>query len=77
MLILFVLLRCKFCRQSGLTPLLRADSRYMALLFVPIGVGVMQYLTYCARNSARGGLLRYQNAGRFCGRKLSSTSDTR
>ncbi len=28
--------------------------RYMALLFVPIGVGVMQYfLIYCARNSAR------------------------
>ncbi|STI47439.1 putative effector of murein hydrolase LrgA [Escherichia coli] len=33
---------CKFFRRNGQSGVLRTDS-YMALLFVPIGVGVMQY----------------------------------
>ncbi len=49
----------------------------MALLLRAIGVGVMQYFIYCARNSASVVVVSALSVRwSFCGRKLEFTSDT-
>jgi putative effector of murein hydrolase LrgA (UPF0299 family) len=53
MLILFVLLALQIMPPQWVNPGCNILIRYMALLFVPIGVGVMQYWICCARSSAR------------------------
>lgn len=53
MLILFVLLALQILPAKWVNPGCYVLIRYMALLFVPIGVGSCNILTYCARNSAR------------------------
>lgn len=77
MLILFVLLALQILPAKWVNPGCYVLIRYMALLFVPIGVGVMQYFDLLRAIRPGGGLLRYQYAGRFCGRKLEFTPDTR
>jgi putative effector of murein hydrolase LrgA (UPF0299 family) len=39
----FYCCRYKFCQRNGLSPVAHLLIRYMALLFVPVGVGVMKY----------------------------------
>lgn len=48
MLILFVLLALQIMPPQWVNPGCNILIRYMALLFVPIGVGVMQYWICCA-----------------------------
>lgn len=53
MLILFVLLALQVLPAKWVNPGCYVLIRYMALLFVPIGVGIMQYFDCSAHNLAR------------------------
>ncbi len=71
MLILFVLLALQIMPPQWVNPGCNILIRYMALLFVPIGVGVMQYWGSAARPAgASRHLLRHQHAGGVCGGEL-------
>jgi len=74
MLILFVLLALQVLPAKWVNPGCFVLIRYMALLFVPIGVGVMQYYDVLkAQFGPDCGLLRHQYAGGFPGRQLEFT----
>ncbi len=71
MLILFVLLALQIMPPQWVNPGCNILIRYMALLFVPIGVGVMQYWGSAARPAgACRYLLRHQYAGGVCSGEL-------
>ncbi|BBU82617.1 hypothetical protein EIMP300_40170 [Escherichia coli] len=77
MLILFVLLALQILPAKWVNPGCYVLIRYMALLFVPIGVGVMQYfdLLRITRTVWSGsGFLCSQYAGGFSGGELEFTT---
>ncbi len=65
MLILFVLLALQILPAKWVNPGCYVLIRYMALLFVPIGVGVMQYFDLLRAQFGRSGFLCCQYAGGF------------
>ncbi|MET3616816.1 putative effector of murein hydrolase LrgA (UPF0299 family) [Peptoniphilus olsenii] len=44
-LILFVLLQTKFIELKKLDGVVNLSSKYLALFFVPVGVGILEYFT--------------------------------
>ncbi|SUB70424.1 Putative effector of murein hydrolase LrgA [Pluralibacter gergoviae] len=71
MLILFVLLALQILPADWVNPGCNILIRYMALLFVPIGVGVMQYFDLLRAQFWSGGrVLHYQYLYRFPGGRL-------
>lgn len=75
MLILFVLLALQILPAKWVNPGCYVLIRYMALLFVPIGVGVMQYFEFAPRTVWPGsGFLCSQYAGGFSGGELEFTT---
>lgn len=70
MLILFVLLALQIMPPQWVNPGCNILIRYMALLFVPIGVGVMQYWDLLRPAGACRYLLRHQYAGGVCSGEL-------
>lgn len=78
MLILFVLLALQILPAKWVNPGCYVLIRYMALLFVPIGVGVMQYFDLLRAQFWPGsGFLCSQYAGGFSGGELEFATGTR
>lgn len=65
MLILFVLLALQILPAKWVNPGCYVLIRYMALLFVPIGVGIMQYFDLLRAVWTGRSVLHHQYAGRF------------